>query len=368
MTLRIAVIGAGNGGVSIGAFLSLKGCNVNLYDKFPAVLEDIREAGGVELKGVSLTGFAEFNKITDSVADAIEGCSLIMVVTPAFAHKELAEKCAPYLTSGQHIILNPGRTAGAIEFYKTVKNVNPEADFIVAEAQTLIYACRRSGPAEVTIFKVKKDVTLAALPATKTEEILADINEFYPEFTKAENVLETSLLNIGSIFHPAPAILNIARIEAKEDFEYYMDGISPCVSNVLEQIDSERVEIAKALGVRTMSVKEWLEDAYEVKFQESDSIYDAIQKQKGYRGISAPKDPRARYITEDVPMSLVPLAEIGHLLGIVTLGMDTVIDLANILHQTDYREKGRTLRSLGIDGVSVEDLKKFVDHGVELPE
>ncbi len=367
MNRNIAIIGAGNGGVSIGAFLSLNGCNVNLYDKFPKVLEDIKKAEGVKLKGVSLTGFAKFNRITDNLAEAIEACKMIMVVTPAFAHKELAEECAPYLTSGQHIILNPGRTAGAIEFYKTVKKVNPEADFIVAEAQTLIYACRKSGPAEATIFNVKKEVTLAALPATRTEEVLADLNEFYPEFTKAENVLETSLLNIGSIFHPAPAILNIARIEAKEDFEYYMEGISPCVSNVLEKIDSERVAIAKALGVKTLSVKEWLEDAYEVKFQESDSIYDAVQKQPGYRGIAAPKNPHARYITEDVPMSLVPLAEFGHFLDIPTPTMDTVIDLANVLHKTDYRKKGRTFKSLGIEGISLETLKKFVNEGVELP-
>lgn len=367
MKSNVAIIGAGNGGVSIGAFLSLKGCSVNLYDKFPKALEDIEKAGGVDLKGVSLTGFAKFNKVTGDLAEAIEDCGLIMVVTPAFAHRDLAEECAPYLNSGQHIILNPGRTAGAIEFYRTVKQVNPEADFVVAEAQTLIYACRRSGPAEATIFKVKKDVTLAALPATRTDEVLADINEYYPEFTKAENVLETSLLNIGSIFHPTPAILNIARIETKQDFEYYMGGISPCVSNVLESIDRERVEIAKALGVKTMSVKEWLEDAYEVKFQESDSIYDAVQKQSGYRGIAAPKNPNTRYITEDVPMSLVPLAELGHALGIPTPTMDTMIDLANVLHKTDYRKTGRNLGSLGIERVELDALKKFVNEGAELP-
>lgn len=364
LSRKVAIIGAGNGGVSIGAFLSLRGCEVNIYDKFPSVLGGIAKTGGIELKGVSLNGFAKFNRITNNITEAIEGCHVIMVVTPAFAHKEIARECAPYLMSGQHVILNPGRTAGAIEFYKTARDVNPEAEFVVAEAQTLIYACRKTGPSEATIFKVKDDVTVAALPATETDEILAELNVFYPEFTKAENVLETSFLNVGSIFHPAPTILNIARIEAKEDFEYYMEGISPCVGNVLEMLDSERVAVAKAFGVKTLTVKEWLDDAYEVKFNDTDSIYDAVQKQVGYHGIMAPKDPRTRYITEDVPMSLVPLSEFGHATGVATSTMDAMIDLANIIHKADYRKTGRNLKSLGIEGLDIESLKRFVNEGI----
>jgi opine dehydrogenase len=273
---------------------------------------------------------------------------------------------AQFLNDGQVVVLNPGRTGGALEFYRIVKKNNPDANFVPAETQTLIYACRLTGPAEATIYKVKNSVSVAALPASRTDEVLEALNRYYPQFCKAENILETSLLNIGAIFHPAPAVLNIARIEGKEEFEYYMSGITPCVSNLLERIDLERMAIAEVMDVPTISVKQWLGNVYDAEISADDSIYDAVQKQSGYRGISAPKDPYARYITEDVPMSLVPLSELGRAFGVETPAMDSVIAIAGFLHNTDYRSKGRTLESLGLKGVSLEKLTDFVNSGTDL--
>ncbi|MPN53964.1 Opine dehydrogenase [bioreactor metagenome] len=147
-----------------------------------------------------------------------------------------------------------------------------------------------------------------------------------------------------------------------------MDGITPCVSNVLERIDAERVAVASALGIETMTCIEWLEDVYEIPHMDGTSIYEAVQKQEGYRGIEAPKNPFARYISEDVPMSLVPLAEFGCIVGVPTPTMNLMIDLANLVHKTDYRERGRTLARLKLEGVSVEDLKKFVTDGTPFPK
>ena len=69
-----------------------------------------------------------------------------MVTTPATGHYELACLMAPYLKDGQIIVLNPGRTGGALEVYETIRNYGCDKDIIVAEAQTFIYACRATGP------------------------------------------------------------------------------------------------------------------------------------------------------------------------------------------------------------------------------
>jgi len=357
---RVTVIGAGNGGVSMAAWLSLRGCLVSLYDKFDQALEGIKKAGGIKLKAPSTEGFAQIDTVTSDIAVALEGSDLIMVVTPAFAHGDVARFCAPFLTKGQKVILNPGRTAGAIEFRKTVKENNPDARFTVAEAQSLLFACRRTGPAEAVIYKIKKHMPLAALPAQSTAEALKAVVAWFPQFAAAGDVLETSLMNIGAVFHPTPSLLNIGRIDAGEDFEYYMQGISPSVASVLEELDAERVHLARAMGTNTMTVLEWLEDAYGTETGDASGIYEAVQRQEVYRGIAAPKDPSTRYISEDVPMGLVPLSELARLAGVPTPVMDSVITLAGAVHRRDYRKEGRNLRRLGLENMSVKEIRAFV--------
>jgi hypothetical protein len=53
---------------------------------------------------------------------------------------------------------------------------------------------------------------------------------------------------------------------------------------------------------------EWLKRGYNATGR---NLYQAIQNQPGDYGIKASRTLNHRYITEDVPMSLVPIAAIG---------------------------------------------------------
>jgi len=90
------------------------------------------------------------------------------------------------------------------------------------------------------------------------------------------------------------------------------------------------------------------------------NLYEAIHNQPGYRGIKAPSTLNYRYITEDVPMSLVPIAALGQRYGVQVRGMDSIIRLACIIHQTDYWRRGRTLDKLGIEQLSVDEIMRHV--------
>lgn len=360
---EVAILGAGSGGMAIAAVLSREGCNVRLYDKYEDAIRGIAEAGGITLQTEDGEDFVRVGLITTSIEEAIAGAELILIITPAFAHRELAVKCAPFLVNGQIVILSPGRTAGALEFYNAVMSVNPQADFTVGEAQTLVYACRKTAPSRVRIHRAKRKVRIAAMPAIRTGEVIEKISQFFPEFEPAENVLETSLLNIGAIFHPAPTILNITRIERREEFEFYIDGITPCVSHILEALDRERISLAEAFRVPTLTAKEWLRETYGVEGEEYEPLYVLIRRQKGYHGILAPQEVLTRYIVEDVPTGLVPLSELASIVGVPTPLMDAVIAIASVIHQRDYRKIGRNLHSLGISGMSLEEILSLVERG-----
>ncbi len=362
-TTRFMIAGAGHGGKAMAAHLSLKGFEVNLYNRTIEHIAAIKARGGIELESYEggPHGFGELSLVTSEIQEAIEASNVIMVVVPSSAHAQIARISAPYLRDGQVVVLHPGRTCGALEFSKILRDSGCKADVTIAEAETFIYASRSDGPAQARIFRIKEAVPLAALPANRTQEVLALINPAYPQFIDGINVLHTGLNNMGAIFHPALTLLNAGWIESTHgDFQFYIDGVTPSVARLLEVLDRERVTVASALGIRAQTAMDWLNMAYTTT---GEDLHEAIHNQPGYYGIKAPNTLNHRYIFEDVPMSLVPIASLAQRYGVSVRGMESIIRLACIIHRTDYWRRGRTLRKLGIDRLSVSELTEYVTEG-----
>lgn len=358
------VIGAGHGGKAMAAHLALMGLRVILYNRTFDHISALKSRGGIDLECVEggPHGFARMTMVTSSLEDALQSAQMIMVVVPSSAHADVAKNLAPYLRDGQIVILHPGRTCGALEFVKVLKDCDCTVDVTVAEAETFIYASRSDGPAQAHIFRIKEAVPLAALPATRTQTVLDSIKLAYPQFIDGVNVLHTGMNNMGAIFHPALTLLNAGWIEATHgDYQFYIDGVTPSVARVLEVLDRERVTVASSLGLRARTAMEWLQMAYDTI---GDDLHEAIHNQPGYYGINAPSTLNHRYIFEDVPMSLVPIASIGQRFGVSVRGMDAIIRLACIVHRTDYWRRGRTVDKLGISDLSVSELTRYVNEGV----
>jgi len=360
---KYTVIGAGHGGKTMVAHLALMGFPVTLYNRTPENVSVIKARRGIELESYEggPRGFGHLALVTSDMGEALEQAEVIMVVVPATAHADIARATAPHLRDGQIVVLNPGRTGGALEFVKVLKDSGCQADVTVAEAETLIYACRSDGPAQARIFRVKEAVPLAALPATHTPRVLEALASAFPLFIDGTSVLHTGLNNMGAIFHPALTLLNAGRIESTGgEFQFYIDGVTPSVARVLEALDRERVTVAAALGIRARTGLGWLKMAYDAS---GANLYEAIHNQPGYRGIKAPPTLNHRYITEDVPMSLVPIAALGQRYGVQVRAMDSIIRQACIVHQTDYWRRGRTLDKLGIEQLSVDEVMRYAMEG-----
>jgi len=355
-SLRVAILGAGNGGHAMAAHLSIGGHTVRLYNKFAEEIEAMQEAGGITVEG-AVEGFGKLETATTDPAEVIPWADVLMVVVPAFAHRFMAQTVAPYLRDGQVILLNPGRTGGAMEFRQVLRAEGVEAKALVAEAQTLIYACRITGPAHVRIMGIKQQVPVAALPAPDNQAVMNLVGQLFREFVPAPNVLHTSLDNIGAVFHPATVVLNANRIEAGKDFEFYR-GMTPIVASFLEVIDEERVRTAEAFGVPSLPAKEWLKDTY--AGVHGDTLYECIQSTNAYQGIKAPKTLQVRYISEDIPTGLVPITSFARAAGIETPASRAIADVCCVLHRRDYWQSGRTLENLGLAGKGVEEIIRYV--------
>jgi len=349
--VNIAVIGAGCGGQAIAGFLASKGNNVKLFNRSPERILPLMDKKTIELQGEILAK-GNLNLVTTDINEAITGTKLIMVVTTATGHQDVARLLAPHLKEGQTIVLNPGRTFGSLEFMNTLLAEGLVADVNVAEANTLIYATRIKNPGLSDIKGIKTSISVSVLPNHRTSHVVSMLNENFPQFYAVDNFLTTSLGNIGAVFHPTIALLNKEKIKNQEPFDFYRDGATREVVELMEQVDDERRTIARKFGVEVQSLKEWLCERYNLK---EDNLYDALHKNPFYGGLNAPTTLNMRYLTEDIPTGLVPFSELGKAVCVETKNIDMLINVASKELKVDFREKGRNLQSLGLNPRTIYD-------------
>ena len=313
-------------------------------------------------KTVTLEGAIEstgaLSYVGTDIAAAIADRDIIMVVTTATGHKDIAALIAPHLKDGQIVILNPGRTFGALEFDSILRNSSNCRNTIVAEANTLMFAARVNSPGVVDIKGVKKEVSIAALRAYETEKVLSMIQPIFPQFIAASSVLETSFGNIGAVFHPVITLMNRDLIRKGQPFEFYIDGITKKSIEVIKDVDKEMRYVSEALGITTLSVIDWLASRYGLT---GDDPYLMIRSNPTYCGIMSPDTLDHRYLWEDIPTGLVPVSSSGKALNIETRVIDSLIDLADETLGRDFRTEGRTLESLGLSSLFLmKDLRDII--------
>jgi opine dehydrogenase len=351
--MKIAIIGAGNGGQAMAGHFGLLNHEVRIYNRSLDKLKKVISLGGINLlEGIN--GFGKIQLVSDDLELAINDAELIMVTTTADAHRDLALKMSPFLKSGQTIVLNPGRTLGAAEFYNSLSE-EIRNEIYLAEAQSLIYACRADNEGNVRIIGVKQRVMLAAYPSKNTDFVISKVNSVFPCFEAAKNSLVTGLENIGAIFHPTVILFNAATIERGVEFYFYND-MTPSIAQMLENVDKERLMVGEKFGIKLHSLSEWVSYAYEGIT--GDTLCDKMRNNPAYYKILAPKTLNSRLLFEDVPTGILPIMELGKMVGVETPLMNSIFNITESLLGRKFRENGRTLKNLGIDHLNAE---KFIN-------
>ena len=119
-------------------------------------------------------------------------------------------------------------------------------------------------------------------------------------------------------------------------------------------MDQERLDVAEGFGFAGLSLFEFDRRSYA-------QAKHVVQPQGPIPpgACSIPK----RYITEDVPMGLVPLSQMARLASIPTPTIDLMIELACRVQEENYWEKGRTLQKMGLEGLSIPQILQRVEKG-----
>lgn len=347
--MEITVLGAGHGGVAMSSDLRLLGHNVKLYavENHSLNIKLIEAVGRIHIDGVTTCMETPVEVIADfiehDIEKAIKGSEIIFVNVPAFAQEVYNENIIKYGEKGQ-IIIYPCGGFSAINFYNQLKKEGRENDFTVCETASFIYTTKIIEPAKVLIKSIKEKVQFAAYPESKTDSALRVVNKLYPQFYKAQNAWQTSFNNPSSVLHTITTLMNMSRIEQMGNYKNSYYDLTPSVARIIETVDKERVEIAKHFFDNPMTVQEIMESLYNIK---GNSFYDAILHINAYKVQHAPDSMQHRYVSEDIPYSLVPIATLGKTLDINSPNMDSIINLACMCNSEDYWHTGRNAENLG---------------------
>jgi opine dehydrogenase len=359
---KIAVLGGGNGAHAMAADLTLKGYEVNiceapeLREAFSTTLErqaiDLIDAWG-ERHTVKL-------RATTNFAEALRGASYIMMVVPAIGAKSFFNSIVPYLEDGQTIIKWSGNFS-ALLFANILKEKGIKKDIILAEAHTLPWGCRLVAPGTVQIMVWAVKLLFATLPAKNINRIIDDVKNMYP-VVAGENVLATSLNNLNPIVHPVGSVMNAGWIDsAGKDFYLYRDGTTLSISRGIKAVFEEVSKVATDVGATMLEYPE--EDFWQKSTIMSTYFRAAFDKEGAVTKISGPSSVKSRYITEDVPYGLVPIAKLARKFNVSTPTIDSVIQFASVINQANYYQEGISLEELGIAKLSKKELAKVLREG-----
>jgi opine dehydrogenase len=159
--------------------------------------------------------------------------------------------------------------------------------------------------------------------------------------------------------------MNLGFVENKhqDEWYFYAQGYTPGTGKIGDKLDQERREIAGAYGIASISVVEALRHFYGHQGMSGENLYDLFKDSPIHQHAKGPMTTNSRLLTEDVPYGLVPLASFGLLAGVPTPTMDAVITLASVINNTDYWKTGRSVESLGLGGLTKEEILQFVVNG-----
>ena len=366
--MKVAVLGSGGGALAVAADMSRHGRHTVLadFDDFAANLAPVAERGGVT---VSNDWYGPANHpaaVAGSIPEALDGAELVVVVVPCFAHHRWVEAIAPHITSA-HTVLFLGEGSGAIVARRAIV-----APTVIAEANTLPYLARPTGPGTVTAFRKLGGVLIAALPCTAadTARVMELIEDVWPYATATDTVWNTVLANYNAIDHVATMVANAGTLENRTGgMLLWGEGATPAVVNVIEAVDDELLVLRRALNSREpRRYRDFLvAQGFAPDLGADAALFDTVRASRlvpSYAPTGEAGGLNTRYVTEDVPYALVLASSLGTATGVPTPVIDGLVAISSAMLGRDFRAEGRTLASLGLDGLDVTGLVGFARTGV----
>lgn len=348
MLPSVSIVGAGPAGLALAADLQNHGSKVLVYSH-PDHLRHahrLRDNGCLWASG-AIEACADLRLTTD-MADAVAFSHIIVLTVPSTGHETVLKELKPFNLRKHIIVAIPGN------LFSLIKDVGIEVGNIL-ETNLSPYSCRME-EGRLLVLGRKRRVFIGALYNDVAANFYEEIQSIFPfvELKWCHSVIEVCLANVNGVFHPLMMLMNAGRIEnTTGDFLLYADGLTRSVANAMQAVDRVRMQIGAAFGFRLRSAIEISNECYGQRFTD---LVDLAQNSPPHHRLKSPSDMANRNISEDVPDLLVCWHGLAERLGIDSSPIGAVILLVEMATNVNYRETGRNMKRLNLDGVSRSEL------------
>lgn len=308
--MRIGIVGCGGVALGYAAMLTERRHDPVLWSPSGKSAADLRGAE-LEVSGVLETRFRPVFASDPQVL--MEHAEVVMIAVPGYGHKVVIDAITPFARSGQTFIVSAQLSLSATYLRQQLQASGIAAN-VVAWATTALMS-RRSGTHSISIGGIRSRLEAAVLPAGGDGSAIAVCRDLFGDrFTEVAEITAIALSNLNPPIHLASALCNFTRIEKGEYWANY-DGITPSVARMIEALDTERLAVAEAYGVKVRTVHEHyhLTFGFEPGRTLAEMAAAVHEKRKGPPG---PVTTDTRFVTEDVPFGIVPVIALADKRGV----------------------------------------------------
>lgn len=355
---KIGIAGAGSVAFGTAALLCQNGHAPMLWSPSGARTEALSNGAALTAAGALEGTFHP--AVAASAQQLAEANDAILLALPAYGHKAVMDALAPYIRTGQPVIISSHASLGGLYLAGLLAARGISAP-ITAWGTTVVTG-RQTGPAEVQVNTVRARVDICTLPDTASNDGLALCQRLFGDrFVPRNGLLAISLSNLNPQNHMGIALGNMSRMERGETWGQGQN-LTPKIGALLEALDAERLAIASALGLSVRTIFEHFHLSFHVPVASISDMNQAMHA-KGTGG-TGPATADSRYVTEDVPYGLVLTAILGDLTGCPAPLHRAGIEIFSAMYGRDFMAENQLLPALGLDQLTLQDLQSAAQTGL----
>lgn len=314
--------------------------------------------------------------VTNDPAKAVTGSDVIFLPLPAFAHQGYLEAIAPYVQDGATIVGMP-MYPGFVWVLKKIFGPEKASKVKIVGCDTLPWAARlTSYGASATVIGTKSQMLGCA---TEKSTLLG------PQMCLGKHpVLQwgsgicADLMTTNPYIHLSIMYAQWSRWDGKplDTKPLFYQGVDAFGADIMSKMSDELVINTRdalqklkpdlELG-QVKHIYNWYLDCYSAQTDDTSCLQRCLNTNQGYRGLTHPcteadgkfmPDFKYRYMTEDLPMGLIPLKAISQMAGVPTPTADMVLEWCQQVAGKEYMVNGK------LEGKDIGETRAPINFGI----